>query len=125
MFLEALHAALTRLLNVERRLEPWFRPASTGRLRDPSAKLLQALINMQRKDEGLGLAEERPLPGEEQCLQDVIDTMAAQMRNHFKPGHFERGGNTKTHGIVRGTVTIRDDIPSHMRRGHFRRAENL
>jgi hypothetical protein len=45
--------------------------------------------------------------------------MAAQMRNHFKPGHFERGGNTKTHGIVRATITIRDDIPDHMRRGLF------
>jgi hypothetical protein len=119
MLLKAFHDATLFLLHCERRLEPWFRPAFDATLRDPLAKLIQALINVQRKDEGLRLAEERPLPGEEQCLQDVIDTMAAQMRNHFKPGRFERGGNTKTHGIVRGTITIRDDLPDHMRRGLF------
>jgi hypothetical protein len=41
------------------------------------------------------------------------------MRRTYRPGLFERGGNTKTHGIVKAEVTIRDDLPEHMRRGIF------
>ena len=41
------------------------------------------------------------------------------MRRLWKPGYFERGGNTKTHGIVRAEFTVRDDLPEHMRRGIF------
>ena len=42
------------------------------------------------------------------------------MRRTYRPGGFERGGNTKTHGIVRAEVIIRDDLPAHMRHGIFR-----
>ena len=70
-------------------------------------------------DEGLGLAEEKLLPGEEKFTQEIVDRMAAQMRNHFQPVRYERGGNTKTHGLVRGTFTVRDDVPDHMRHGIF------
>jgi hypothetical protein len=41
------------------------------------------------------------------------------MRRLWTPGHFERGGNTKTHGVVRGEFTVRDDLPENMRRGIF------
>lgn len=119
MVLEFIHRALVRTLEVERRLEPFFRPALNHVLREPAASLLQWLINWRREDEGLGLAEERIYPWEEAALDEIIDLMAAQMRGHFSPGRFERGGNTKTHGLVRGTVTVRDDLPAHMRRGIF------
>jgi hypothetical protein len=46
------------------------------------------------------------------------------MRGHFKPGAYERGGNTKTHGIVRATVTICDDLPEHCRKGIFAKPES-
>ena len=59
------------------------------------------------------------MPGEEEALQTIIDTMAGYMRRHWQPGNYQRAGNTKTHGVVRGTVTIRDDLPEHMRRGVF------
>jgi hypothetical protein len=119
MFLGQLHAALVSALRFERRFEPWFRPAFNRALRPSLASALQFLINLRRPDEGLGLAEEQVLPGEEEFLADIIKTMAAQMRNHFPPGAYQRGGNTKTHGLVRGTVTIRDDIPAHLRHGIF------
>jgi len=109
MLLKAFSDALTFSLHVERRFEQWFRPAFDRVLRDPLAKFIQVLINLQRTDEGLELAEEKPLPDEEKYLQAIIDEMAQQMRNHFKPGRYERGGNTKTHGIVRATLTILDD----------------
>ncbi|MBI1877349.1 MAG: catalase family protein, partial [Chloroflexi bacterium] len=82
-------------------------------------RLIQHLINRQRKDEGLQLAEETIAPDEEKSLDAIIDEMADQMRGRFKPGGYERGGNTKTHGIVQATVTIRDDLPEHCRKGIF------
>jgi hypothetical protein len=110
---------LEGLTHAERRVEPWFRPQVNALLREPSARLIQALINRTRRDEGLELAEERPLPGEEAALDSVIATMGAYMRRHYRPGEFQRAGNTKTHGVVRGEFTIREDVPAHMRRGVF------
>jgi len=117
MLLKRLHDALVAGLLFERRFEPWFRPAFNWALRNPMAAAIQFLINVRRPNEGLGLAEEKILPGEAESLQEIIDRMAAQMRNHFPPGRYLRGGNTKTHGLVRGTVTIRDDLPPHLRHG--------
>ncbi len=118
-FLQALHDAIVFGLHVERRFEPFFRPAVDAVLREPLANVIQYLINRNRRDEGLKLAEEKPLPGEEEALQEIIDTMAEYMRRHWQPGDYQRAGNTKTHGVVRGTVTIRDDLPQHLRRGVF------
>jgi hypothetical protein len=117
--LQALHHAIVFGLHVERRFEPFFRPAVDAVLREPLANGIQYLINRNRRDEGLKLAEEQVLPGEEQALQVIIDTMSEYMRQHWQPGDYQRAGNTKTHGVVRGTVTIRDDLPQHMRQGVF------
>jgi len=119
MLLRTIHRVLVKLLEVERRLEPFFRRFLNYLLREPSARVLQWLINFRRPNEGLGLAEEKIYPWEEESLDDIIRLMADQMRGHFKPGHFERGGNTKTHGLVRATVTVRDDLPEHMCKGIF------
>ncbi len=124
MILEPLHRLLVKVLEVERRLEPFFRPTLNRLLREPSACLIQYLINRQRKDEGLALAEEVISPDEEKSLDEIIRLMADQMRGHFKEGKYERGGNTKTHGLVRATVTIRDDLPEHMRKGIFAEAKS-
>jgi len=120
MMLQALHRVLVRLMHFERRLEPFFRPTLNRLTREPVASLAQYLINRRRDDEGLGLAEEKVFPWEEEALDGVIREMAEQMRQHFEPGKYERGGNTKTHGIVRATVTVREDLPEHLRKGIFR-----
>lgn len=119
MLLRRVHRVLVKLLEVERRLEPFFRRFLNYLLREPSARVLQWLINFRRPNEGLALAEEKIYPWEEESLDAIISLMADQMRGHFKPGHFERGGNTKTHGLVRATVTVRDDLPEHMCQGIF------
>jgi hypothetical protein len=119
MVLKILNSVLMFALHLERRFEPWFRPAFDRHFRDAMAAEIQFLINLGRKNDGLRLAEEKLLPGEEDFLNDIITTMAAQMRNHFPPGAYLRGGNTKTHGLVRGTVTILDDLPANLRRGIF------
>ena len=64
MFLQRLHDAVVFLLHVERRFEPFFRPAVDAVLREPFALLTQALINLGRHDEGLRLAEEKIQPDE-------------------------------------------------------------
>lgn len=117
--LKRLHVLLLGMLHFERRLEPFFRPLWNRLFREPCAVVIQFLINWRRRDEGLGLAEERIDPDEEESLDRIIDLMSDQMRGHFRPGAYERGGNTKTHGIVRATVTIRDDLPEHCRKGIF------
>ena len=85
----------------------------------PSPGLITALINWQRTDDGLKLAEERPLPGEEQFLDSIISTFQKQMSGLWKPGGFERGGNTKTHGIVRGEFIVHEGLPEQFRHGIF------
>ena len=120
-----VHGTLQAGLHLERRFEPFFRPALNAVLREPSAWLLQALINLPRRNEGLKLAEEKLLPDEEAAIQGMIDYLGTYMREHWKPGNFQRGGNTKTHGIVRGEFIVRDDIPSHMRRGVFAKPQTF
>src|SRR5690606_29229876 len=97
--LQKFHVALVKTLEVERRLEPYFRGPLNYLLREPAAALIQYLINARRPNEHLALAEEKIYPWEEQCLDDIIRLMSEQMRGHFPPGKFERGGNTKTHGL--------------------------
>jgi hypothetical protein len=46
--------------------------------------------------------------------------MGEDMRRRWRPGEYERGGNTKTHGLVKAEVTIRADIPADLRQGIFR-----
>jgi hypothetical protein len=107
------------LIQMERRIDPLFRPAFDALLRDRIARFVTKLMNRKRPDEGLGLAEEKPLPNEEANLDSIIETFEKQMRALWKPGGFERGGNTKTHGIVRGEFIIHDNLPEPFRRGIY------
>jgi hypothetical protein len=117
--LDRLADLATWFVHVERRFDPFFRPAFDATLRDPTARLVTALINMQRPNEALGIAEERQMPDEERYLESIIASFDKQMRSLWKPGGFERGGNTKTHGIVRGEFIVHDDLPDRFRRGIF------
>ena len=114
-----LHRTLEAGLHVERRLEPFFRRGLNQAFREPAAALLQYLINRRRPDEGLGLAEERIDPDEPQSLASITEAFGGYMKRAYQPGNFERGGNTKTHGIVRAEVIIRDGLPPHLRQGVF------
>ena len=109
------------LLQLERRFDPFFRPAFDATLRDPIARLVTALINWRRPNEHLKIAEERPRPDEEVYLNSIISSFQTQMRGLWKPGGFERGGNTKTHGVVRGEFIVHDNLPAELRRGIYAR----
>ena len=47
------------------------------------------------------------------------------MSDLWKPGGFERGGNTKTQGIVRGEFIVHDGLPAHMQRGIFAKPQTF
>jgi hypothetical protein len=107
------------LMQLERRFDPFFRPLFDALLREPLARLTTRLINKRRIDQGLRIAEERPLPDETVWVDSIVSSFNTQMRGLWKPGGFERGGNTKTHGIVRGEFIVHEDVPSDLRRGIF------
>ncbi len=106
-------------VQMERRIDPFLRPAFDWAFQDVLTRLGSTIINWGRKDEGLALAEERIAPDEEESLNSIIETFTAQMKGLWKPGKFERGGNTKTHGIVRGEFIIHEDLPEKFRRGIY------
>ncbi len=117
--LDIAHRVLIKLLHAERRVDPLYRAAFDSAFREALTKVAMWLKNRQRQDEGFRLAEERIAPDEEASLQAIIDTFTAQMRGLWKPGYFERGGNTKTFGIVRAEFIVLDDLPEAIRRGIF------
>ena len=114
-----LSDTLLALIQFERRFDPFVRPAFDAVLRDPLARLTTALINAQRPDEGLKIAEERLLPGEEEFVDSIIASFTQQMRGLWKPGGFERGGNTKTQGIVRAEFIVHEGLPAELRHGIY------
>lgn len=113
------------MLRLERRIDPLIRPAFDALLRDRVARFATRLINKKRKDEKLGIAEERPLPGEDAFTDSVVHSFTEQMRGLWRPGGFERGGNTKTQGVLRGEFIVHDDIPAHMKRGIYSNAHQF
>jgi len=123
--LDLISNTFTRLLQFERRFDHWLRPPFDAVLRDPLARFVTCLINRQRADEGLKIAEEKLQPGEKEFLDSIISTFEKQMRGLWKPGGFERGGNTKTHGIVRGEFTIHDNLPPQFRHGIYARPQTF
>ena len=84
--LDAVSDSLTRMANLERRIDPFFRPAVDAILRDRLSELIRVLINKQRADEGYKLAEERLQPNEEADIQAIIDSLNAQTRRNWNPG---------------------------------------
>jgi hypothetical protein len=113
------------LLQMERRIDPWIRAPFNKYLRDRVARGVTALINLQRRNEGFKIAEERPIPDEEVHLQSIISSFEQQMRLLWKPGGFERGGNTKTQGIVRGEFIVHDNLPPQFRCGIYAKPQTF
>ncbi|HEY4603402.1 MAG TPA: catalase family protein [Blastococcus sp.] len=104
---------------LERRAEFLYRPQFDRWVRPLLFGLLQTLQNLLRKDEHLALAQETPLPDEEQSTQDMIDELSRFTRENWLPGSAQRFGNTKTFGVLRGEFTVLPDLPQNLRRGLF------
>src|SRR3954451_6257848 len=107
------------LWHLERRFEFLYRPQFDRWLRPPLFSMAQNLQNKRREDEGLALAEERLLDDEEELTQSIIDETKAFTRENWLPGSAQRFGNTKNFGVLRGELTVLDEVPSHVRRELF------
>ncbi|MEA2198206.1 MAG: hypothetical protein QOJ25_2257 [Solirubrobacteraceae bacterium] len=102
---------------LERRTEFLWREQFDRYLLPPAFAAVQALQNARRRDEGLAIAEERELPDEERCIQEIIDEIAAFMKENWLPGGVQRFGNTKTFGVVRGEFHVLPGLPDNLRHG--------
>lgn len=88
-------------------------------LRECVAAFIQWIMNLRRHDEGFKPAEERTLPDEEAATDSIIEAFGTYMRQHYRPGEYERGGNTKTHGMVRADFIVHDKLPPEYCHGVF------
>lgn len=120
-FLNLLSDLSLELLHIERRFDPWIRPGFDAILRDPLSRLVTAVINRRRRDENLEIAEERPLPNEDQIVDSIIATFREQLSGLWKRGSYERGGQAKTHGILRAEFIVHDGLEARFRHGIFSR----
>ncbi len=118
-FLNMIADLSTKLVQLERRFDPFFRPAFDAIFKDPLARFVTALINSKRRDDGLKIAEEKPEPDEEAYLDSIIASFETQLKGLWKPGAYERGGNTKTQGIVRGEFIVHEGLAPELRHGIF------
>ena len=91
-------------------------------LRDPIARLTTALINRKRPNEGLAhrRGEAASRTKRRTSTSIIVELRASRCALLWKPGGFERGGNTKTHGIVRGEFIVHDGLPAAAAARHLR-----
>ncbi|KUN30984.1 hypothetical protein AQJ11_09760 [Streptomyces corchorusii] len=117
---QRLNDAVLGCVLLERRIDPYVRPLFDRTLLRPLQAAVQWCVNARRRDEHLGLAEERAMPGEAAVAEAIAQQMARFVRRQYRPGEAQRAGNTKTYGVVHADFTVRDDLPARLRHGVFR-----
>ena len=93
-------------VNLERRVDPYFRDPFDRVFQKPISAVVQAFINRRRPDQRLGIAEEQLLPGAEEITSAIIRQMALFLQKTYRDRYVERAGNTKTYGVVRGEFEV-------------------
>jgi hypothetical protein len=119
VLLRGLSGLLEALIKAERRIDPYFRDRFDARFQAPLKRLVQGAINVRRPNDGLALAEERLLPGEDRLTAEIIAQLATHLRRTWPPGQAQRAGNTKTYGLVRARFEVTADLPPHLQQGVF------
>ena len=57
-------------------------------------------------------------PGERETIQAIVDSIGRTNKSSFTTWHRGiRQQHAKAHGFLRGTLTIYDDLPEHLRTG--------
>jgi hypothetical protein len=115
---QRLNDALVRLIGIENRIDPWLRPLTGPLLEGPVVSITQKVINRRRPDLHLGLAEEHVLPGEEEAVASIIESMSAFTVRHYAR-HLPalRAGNAKTYGAVRARFEVLPGLDPALRKG--------
>jgi hypothetical protein len=117
--LTPFHRLLELGLHAERRVDPFIRPALDAVLRWPLTRFVNWTINLTRSRDVPPLAGERLWADEDESLDRMVAEMKRQLDIDFTPGNYERAGNTKTHGLVHGELTVLPGLPEHLRHGIF------
>jgi len=117
--LRPIHRLLERGLYFERRFEPFFRPYFDRLFRMPLTRFFNWTINITRSHDVPDIVQERIDDDEEQNLDSIIAEMSRHLDIDFTPGNYERAGNTKTHGVVRATFTVKKGLSGNLREGIF------
>ena len=107
------------LWRLERRTEFLYRPQFDRRFRPALFSWAQAWQNARRPNQYLPLAQETPLPDEEQLTRDIIDELTKFTRENWLPGGAQRFGNTKTFGVLRGEFSVQPGLPANLQHGLF------
>src|SRR5688500_8364073 len=108
--LTLLHDGLFGLLKIERRFDPFLRPAFLVVFRDPLTRLVHGIIRCPSNAEDVLLAPVQFWQGVVACLESIIHYMRAYLNEHYTVGKFERAGYTITHGVVRGDIIVRNAL---------------
>ena len=119
MLLRLLHRLLEIFLHLERRFEqPFLRPAFDALFREPMARVYST-DQYPAQPRGRWPRRGDAAARRRQDVQTMIDEMRRHLVRDFPAGGFERAGNTKTHGLVRGELIIHDSLPDNLRQGLF------
>lgn len=110
----------TALLGFTRRLNPEFRDTFDRLFQKPIEAAIQFVINLGRKNEHLGIAEEKPLSNEEEVVQQIAKQMIDFLVKTYTGKIAERAGNTKTYGVVKGSFEVLPNLPDELRVGIFK-----
>ena len=89
------------------------------------ARLVTAIMNKRRQDEGLGLAEEKAQPDEEAHLDGIITTFTPRSSGSGTPATSSEQEHQEQAGIVRAELTVRDNLPGEHAARNLRRAPQL
>jgi len=110
------------IIRVARQLEPLYRDQFDQRLRGPIEFVTQKLLRIRLKDEGLAIAEEKPLPTEATITKTITDTMIRFLVKEYRDTGktAERAGNTKTYGLVKAVFKIKQNLPKSLQVGIFK-----
>lgn len=111
--------ALIKLLSVERRFDPHFRPAFDRIFQRPISDVTQAIVRLLHPSLETQLCQEMEIPGEAQAAEDITVLMSRFTQKQYAGRTAERAGNTKTYGVVRAECEIFADIPAAMKHGIF------
>jgi hypothetical protein len=63
------------------------------------------------------LGKEYPQPGEEQDIEDIIDTIIQHLKKTYPPGKTLRQFHAKMHGFVEAVFTVEPDLPANVQYG--------
>jgi len=115
-----IHDLFLALIYFERRIDPYYRDTFDKIFREPISALVQALINVKRKDDHLQICEEKLLPDEKEITGSIIKQMTMFTHKHYEHSFALRAGNTKTYGVVKGEFEILPNLAENLRQGVFR-----